>query len=126
MGFESSKAEFGSKLLVTSNSEPSLNNPYYYMERMRIWKMGNPPVLLHDHTCKFRNLYLVKVDEQFMVLCNFTTLYFISTETLDDVQSFTVLSGNEIRYQRGLFFFNAGALGSFAFWMSRLEPTYAT
>ena len=36
------------------------------------------------------------------------TVYFISTETLDDVQSFTVLSGNEIRYQRGLFFQRRG------------------
>ena len=92
--------KFVSKLLVT-----------YYgcevsdVERIRIWKMGNPPVLLHDHTCKFRNLYLVKVDEQFMVLCNFTTLYFISTETLEE---FRTLSWEkhyyEWIYDRGLLF----------------------
>ena len=71
-------------------------------ERMTIWKMGNPPTLLHDW-----NIH--KVDEQFIVTrCGqyrpiFRTLYFISTETLQVV---TNLSGIHTKYDynRGLLF----------------------
>ena len=91
--------KLGSKLLVT----------YCHCEdreRIRIWKMGNLPVLLHDRTCKFRNLYLAKVDKRFIVLCNFdATFYFISTETFEE---FRTVSWKENYYgwgyDRGLLF----------------------
>ena len=109
MGFESSKAEFGSKLLVTSNSEPSLNNPYYYMERMRIWKMGNPPVLLQDRTLLVDLMRVVKVDDRFIVRYeennNRFTLCFISTETLEEFGAWSLKSYDcKWHYDRGLLF----------------------
>jgi len=94
--------EFGNKLLVTyCHCEGSGR------DRMRIWKMGNPPVLLHDRICKFRNLAtFLKVDERFIVLCNSDeTFYFISTETFEE---FRTVSWKKNyygwEYDRGLLF----------------------
>ena len=55
------QVNFGGELLVQ----------YYRMisdwERMRIWKMGNPPTLLHDRTGEDCKCDIYKVDEQFIV-----------------------------------------------------------
>ena len=87
---------FGSKLLVTYcnlfNSDSG---------RMRIWKIGNPPVLLHDRLCKYGNL--VKVDERFIVFSNSRTLYFISTETFEELRTVS-LKHYKWHYDRGLLF----------------------
>ena len=73
--------KFGSKLLVTYFRCDGSDR-----KRIRIWKMGIPPVLIHDRICKFRNLRLVKVDERFIVLRSIKTFYFISTETFEEIQ----------------------------------------
>jgi len=77
--------KIGSNLLVTYCQ--FVDTGHIFRERMRMWKMGNPPVLLHDRTCKFRNLRLVKVDERFIVLRSIKTFYVISTETFEDIQT---------------------------------------
>ena len=91
---------FGSKLLVTYcnlfNSDSG---------RMRIWKIGNPPVLLHDHLCKYDDL--VKVDERFIVFSNSRTLYFISTETFEELRTVSLRHYDwhcDWHYDRGLLF----------------------
>jgi hypothetical protein len=75
-------------------------------ESFRIWKMGNPPILLKSRTSKFRNLKLMKVDEKFIVASKnvwSTTLYFISTKTLEETR-FVPLSNDDYVYNRGLLF----------------------
>ena len=90
--------KFGSKLLVTYDGRKDADK-----ERIRIWKMGNPPVFLHDRIYKFRNLQLEKVDERFIVLRNFETLYFISTETFEEFRTLS-LRYPQWHYDRGLLF----------------------
>jgi hypothetical protein len=97
---------FGSKLLVQ----------YYHLdsdrERMKIWKLGNPSILLHDRICESdRNLEILKVDKQFIVARAYyywkpmtDILYFISTETLDVFTSLSVMRNCEYEYNRGLLF----------------------
>ena len=97
------QVNFGGELLVQ----------YYRMisdwERMRIWKMGNPPTLLHDRTGEDCKWDIYKVDEQFIVTrCGqyrpiFQTLYFISTETLQVITSLSVIH-TKYDYSRGLLF----------------------
>jgi hypothetical protein len=60
-GFYVGKISFGSELLVFRDyCERN-------WERMKIWRMSNPPTLLHDRTCEYRELTMEKVDEQFVV-----------------------------------------------------------
>jgi hypothetical protein len=42
-------------------------------ERIRIWKMGHPPILLQDLPSEFRDRCTMKVDERF-ILCNYVEL----------------------------------------------------
>ena len=94
---------FGSKFLVA----------YFYpfrernWERMIIWKMGNSPVLLKEIACEFRNLEILKVDEQFIVARTQSarppTLYFISNETLEEKRSRILINDDSI-YDRALLF----------------------
>jgi hypothetical protein len=92
--------EYGSKVLVEYQREEEWG-------RIRIWKMGHPPMLLKDFACEFRNLCLEKVDERFIVACkfgpNFETLYFISTETAEGFTDLSVMNC-EWQYDRGLLF----------------------
>ena len=102
---------FGSQLLV------KITYLYNGTERMRMWKVGNSPTLIHDRTLEVHDLRIVKVDEQFIVAkvnerlshfwVNGRILYFFSTETLDE---FTSLSVNNIEcaYDRGLLFQSLG------------------
>jgi hypothetical protein len=72
-----------------------------------MWKMGNPPVLLHDRIRKFRYLQLVKVDERFIVLSDRTNLYFISTETFEEFRTLSLRYyewRGKWHYDRGLLF----------------------
>ena len=103
--FHFCQMSFGSKLLVQ----------YYRLdcdrERMRIWKLGNPSILLHDRTCEDRNFEILKVDKQFIVARTYyhlkpmvDILYFISTETVDVFTSLSVLHNCEYEYNRGLLF----------------------
>jgi len=77
--------------------------------RIRIWKMGNPSTLLHDRPLsnEFCDLGIVKVDEQFIVArqCRSKgdTLYFISTETLEDLR-ILIARNCKYEYDRGLLF----------------------
>ena len=97
------KFAFGSQFLVTYIYPICARN----WERIRIWKMGNPPVLLKELACNFRNLEIMKVDEQFIVArTQFTrspTLYFISTETLKEKRS-RILINKDYIYDRALLF----------------------
>jgi F-box-like len=97
---------FGSKFLVTYFCPFREGN----WERMRIWKMGNPPTLLHERSFEDRKLSILKVDERFIVARQFvhlfpeiTVLYFISTETLEETKSFIQTNGVYV-YNQGLFF----------------------
>jgi F-box-like len=90
--------KFGSKLLVTYDGRKDADK-----ERIRIWKMRNQPVLLHDRIYKFRNLQLEKVDERFIVLHNVKTLYFISSETFEEFRTLS-LRYHQWHYDRGLLF----------------------
>jgi len=93
---------YGSNVLVEQRSEGG-------SERIRIWKMGHPPILLQDFTSEFPDCCTFKVDEQFIVIgqCyrwwESETLYFYSTETLE---VFTSLSAKKYRraYDRGMLF----------------------
>jgi hypothetical protein len=97
--------KFGSKLLVTYFRCDGSDR-----KRIRIWKMGIPPVLIHDRICKFRNLRLVKVDERFIVLRSIKTFYFISTETFEEIQ--TLRHDYNWDYNRGLLFQLYGDTGN--------------
>ena len=97
---------FGSKLLVAYTYNVNSG-----MERIRIWKMGNPPNLIHDRTFKKRNLTMVKVDERFIVATKcfyqvhkFRSLYFISTGTLEEHRSLSFMPHCKYAYDRGLLF----------------------
>jgi hypothetical protein len=76
-------------------------------ERIRVWRMGNPPTLIHDRTRRDPNLEMYKVDEQFIaakeISSMFTTLYFISTETLEEFRT-RVMLNCQWEYNRGLLF----------------------
>ena len=93
--------KFGSKFLVTYCRCKGSDR-----ERMKIWKMGNLPVLLHDRTFKFRSFYLWKVDERFIVLYKLdVTFCFISTETFEEVRSVSWKEKYyDCKYDRGLLF----------------------
>jgi hypothetical protein len=97
---------FGRRFLVTYCSYEDAER-----KRMRLWKMGNPPVLLHDRIFNFPKLNLdwdfgsfevENVDERFIVLRNYETLHFISTETFEEIR--TVGINHQWHYDRGLFF----------------------
>jgi hypothetical protein len=100
-------AEFGNKLLVTTCSEGTY---WDRRSRMRIWKMGNPPVLLLDETLTLASWRVVKVDERFIVCiidvygCNRPTLWFISTETFEDFGAWSLRKHYKWTYDRGLLF----------------------
>ena len=104
---------FGSRLLVEYTR--LYNNG---TERMRIWKMGNSPTLIHDRTFENRNLKILKVDEQFIVAMvnnGWSTdnpysgaFYFFSTETLDEFTSLSVHNLKKCVYDRGLLFQSRG------------------
>jgi F-box-like len=80
-------------------------------ERIRVWKMGYPPTLIHDRTFEDRNLIICKVDGQFIVAtgdefwttATGRTVYFFSTETLEVFTSLDV-NGSKWDYDRGLLF----------------------
>jgi F-box-like len=57
-------------------------------ERFKIWKLGNPPTLLRTRTFEDRHLYILEVDERFIVAKQATqeALYFFSTETLEELK----------------------------------------
>jgi hypothetical protein len=90
--------KFGGKLLVTYCSYAAADK-----ERIRIWKVRNSPVLLHDRTCKFRGLQLERVDERFVVLRNSKSLYFISAETFEEFRTLS-LRYDDWHYDLGLLF----------------------
>ena len=103
-GYDNRQIAFGSGRLVEYSRLYSNGT-----ERMRMWKMGNQPTLLHDRTFEGRNLKILKVDEQFIVAIEDSVeygsdvVYFFSTETLE---IFTSLGLKDCRweYHRGLFF----------------------
>ena len=92
--------EYGIKVLVEYRCEEDGG-------RIRIWKIGHPPMLLKDFTCEFGDFCVEKVDERFIVACKpdtkFETLYFISTETTEEFTSLSVMNC-EWQYDRGLLF----------------------
>jgi hypothetical protein len=117
-GFRARQISYGSKLIVCYSA--CANN----RERMRIWKMGNPPILLQDRIFEDRNLRIAKVDERFIfatksrqiaingaLFYKSPTLYFISTGTLEEFRALSV-TNYEWTYDRGLFF-NSVTTGSF-------------
>jgi F-box-like len=78
------------------------------LERIRVWKMGHPSTLIHDCTFKNRNLFILKVDEQFIVATENgqkvdKPVHFISTESLEVFTSLN-LNGFKWEYDRGLLF----------------------
>ena len=74
---------------------------------IRVWRMGNPPTLIHDRTFEDRFFEIHKVDEQFIVARTrsrmSTILYFISTETLEEFR-ICVLIDCQWEYNRALLF----------------------
>ena len=91
--------KFGSKLLVT----------YCYFQgsdskgiRIRIWKIENPPVLVHDRLCKYDEL--VKMDDQFIVFSSAGTSCFISAENFEEFRTVTWRDYCREKYDRGLLF----------------------
>jgi F-box-like len=111
-GFRARQISYGSKLIVCYSA--CANN----RERMRIWKMGNPPILLQDRTFEDRDFRICTVDERFIVarkdrqitsngniVLNWKTptLYFISTGTFEEIRTLSVTSF-EWKYDRGLLF----------------------
>ena len=114
-GFRVRQISFGSKVLVCKCTS-SANQ-----ERIRIWKMENPPTLIQDRIFEARKLITYKVDEQFIVAmenpltcvarydevvaryCKTATFYFISTETLQEVRILTVMNC-QWKYDQGLWF----------------------
>ena len=103
---------FGSKLFVVySHNENSTS------ERIKIWKLENPPILLNDRTfSQFRDLEIFKVDERFIVARTISrTMYFISSETLEVLTSLSVQPCRygydeiyQLEYHRGLLFQSCG------------------
>jgi F-box-like len=95
--------KFGSKLLVTYCQFFDSDRG-----RIRIWKMGNPSVLLRDRSFSTfgLKLELVKVDEWFIVLRSSTTFYFISAETFEEIRtvSWWVPPSRAWEYNRRLLF----------------------
>jgi len=78
--------------------------------------MENLPTLIHDRFCEDRFLEIWTVDERFIVAIDMVNvtggttrywdaqrLYFISTETLEEVRTLTVMN-REWEYDRGLLF----------------------
>jgi F-box-like len=98
-GFYDHEIAFGSKLLVCYSA--GVNS------RIRIWKLENPPTLLHDRNFGNRDLRIWEVDEQFIVANYYPpkgeTFSFISTETLEEVRTLSLMNCN-YRYDRGLLF----------------------
>jgi hypothetical protein len=103
-GYYNFDVNFGNKLLVTTCYEGDS------VKRMRIWKMGNPPVLLQDRTLMLPGMKVVKVDERFIVrfegdsYYRKKTLCFISTETLEEFGTWGVRKYCDWHYDRGLLF----------------------
>ena len=60
-GFSARQISCGSELIVCYSR--SLNRE----QRIEVWKMGNPPILLRTRRCQNRYLYIKNVDEQFIV-----------------------------------------------------------
>jgi hypothetical protein len=114
-GFRVRQISLKNKLIVC-NCASSSNQ-----ERIRIWKMENPPTLIQDRTFEARQLITYNMDEQFVVAmkepltcvarydeivaryCKTATFYFISTETLEEVRTLSVMNC-QWKYNRGLLF----------------------
>jgi F-box-like len=101
----------GSEMLIFS---------YYFRarhaigERIKIWKMGHPPILLKDESYENHSLRYDQVDERFIVATQTVRLpyhpdigdsfNFISTKTLEETRSLSVTSDQYV-YHRGLLFY---------------------
>ena len=105
-GFDKEEKEFlyfeiGSKLLVTYCRFQGSDRKRI---RIRIWKMENPPVLIHDRLCKYDHLGFEKVDDQFIVFSDFTIFCFISAENFEEFRAVTWSDNCRLEYDRGLLF----------------------
>ena len=82
------------------------------IERVKIWKIGHPPVLLKDECYKKLGLRYEMVDDRFIVATAFRPLcrkigdnfHFISTETFEETRSLGLMK-HRYEYDRGLLFY---------------------
>ena len=86
------------------------------LERIQIWRIDadpfRQPTQIQNCLFESRELRMEYADERFIMAIKtsqdsrFTTVYFISSKTMDDVRSFSVSKEDGIGYQGGLFFLN--------------------